>query len=309
MNLSSRSSGCFGVQWRWCCGRMSKHYKWCFQWDQGKLVCCFTGSKCYRISRILHGQALLLMYWMIFFFFRFLNSKIWISCFVLVFFVLETQVVCWRGKNCPRKENTKFPYLLKNRRSALETVIPHSSKNRFYKCSRESSAPGLMLKSALWCPSLLNPDEESISTFFCCVQYCRMPAFIGIFLFLLSACFAVASFHHTSSLLAVPISLSGFKKVSRNNESVPDKGQVINPLLSSSYSKKTGMSLGHSVCAAPCCLSILFDRGTQNRAAQFLDNSRLVISHLKCSWSLVSLVFFVFAIAPAEIWCSESGEY
>lgn len=116
-----------------------------------------------------------------------------------------------------------------------------------------------------------------------------MPAFIGIFLFLLSACFAVASFHHTSSLLAVPISLSGFKKVSRNNESVPDKRQVINPLLSSSYSKKTGMSLGHSVHAAPCCLSILFDRGTQNKAAQFLENSRLVISHLKCSWSLVSL--------------------
>lgn len=100
-------------------------------------------------------------------------------------------------------------------------------------------------------------------------------------------------------MLAVPICLggNGFEKVSRNNESIPDKEHVTNPLLSSSCSKKTGMSLGHSVRAAPCCLSVPFD--------SYLEQDRPVSgkqsSCNKSSQMQLMFGFCVFAIAPAKV--------
>lgn len=98
--------------------------------------------------------------------------------------------------------------------------------------------------------------------------------------------------HHTSSLLAVPISLNGngFEKVSGNDQSIPGNKKVTNPLLSSSCSKKTRMSLRHNVHTATCCLLVLLKELLGSKTAQFLEKE------LSCSKSSqMQLMFLLFS--------------
>lgn len=148
---------------------MSKHCEWCFQWDQGKLLYCFIGKKCDRMSEVLHGKAIVLTYCTVFLGFWIVKPEYPIFCWVLWFFLYsKLKLIVRDKKNCPwkrvlnphhinwRTEDFHFKLL-------FHIIVKTSSINIVGK----SPAPGLMLKSALWCSSLLNPDKDNMMGFHC----------------------------------------------------------------------------------------------------------------------------------------------
>lgn len=146
-------------------------------------MCWFISRKCYRTSKILCGRAVVLTYWMFFLCFCTVKSE-YPSCGVFVsLFYPELKFASRRGEKLPLGKSTKSPYLLKNRVFLPKTVIPHSSKNKCYKCSRVKLSCRSYTEVCFVMSYFIKPWQRydgisaSLKIYFCCEGYCRMPSF------------------------------------------------------------------------------------------------------------------------------------
>lgn len=152
-------------------------------------MCWFISRKCYRISKTFCGRAVVLTYWMFILCFCTVKSK-YPSCGVFVsLFYTELKFASRRGEKLPLGKSTKSPYLLKNRVFPPKTVIPHSSKNKLYKCSGVKLSSRSYTEVCFVMSYFIKPWQRydgisaSLKIYFWCEGYCRMPSFKYTLLF------------------------------------------------------------------------------------------------------------------------------